>query len=1221
MSRVLKYWKQLLLVAILAVAGTVAVNIIMASSVTVTIEQNVTSMWEVGYFEYWTARAEGDIDDVPVSSAYVYWESSDPGIVSVSTQDVDSEGRNYGTGAEIRATGAGRAIVKAYYLDNSGNVIASTSRTIQVSFGIINKPAEPYEWSVGDNVTVWTNYTSDIGDALVWTSSDNDVIEIDTEHTSSNFGTVKAVGAGSATITVETPDGQRDSFDIIVAAQVNKTTQIKISPNEQYELFSNTNAGKPTNLLWYVVDESIVTVDIIGTVTGKGAGITQVYCYPNYDYAKYEKYAVMTPEELAKKFGQYMEIRVDFGIANGNITMTVGDIAELVTNTDSTGVNWTSDNTSVCTVDRYGVVTAVSAGVCNIKATLDSTSLFPGEAVLSGTITVTVVDDFAVSETEHLMNVGDSFELSALVTDTDATVSWIIKDESVVSIDYIEDEKYKVIVTGLSKGTTTVTAVQTINGVKKFASCEVSVNNPVQNITIYPTKLEIDKGAEYPMVITFEPELPDNMQVLWVSSDETIATVNQQGVVTGVDGGDCTISVITMDGIKVASCSLHVRVPVTGITMSRTRVEASLSVGNYQLSYTIAPEGPGVNTAVTWESSNPAVATVSENGFVTFVSPGKATIIAQTVDTGTEGSLIATCEFYINDPVVSVSIDYNDVTLKIGDTFRLTAAVLPTTATDKSVTWISSNTNVVTIDEDGLLKAVGSGNAAILCQSNDSGVTAMCNVTVYQAVESIELSMTEISVRKGTIFWLYGAAKPDNAVNKTIVWSSTDESIATVDKTGMVTTISPGQCSIVATSEDSGVIAKCLVTVTEPVTGIELNVTELELMKGDQFLLIPSVSPIDADNKSVTFVSSDDSVATVDENGVIRAIKGGECIIIVTTVERGLIASCKVIVNEFVTSIKIDETGPYLNINSSRYLTAQVLPESASNQSIIWSSDDESIIKVDQKGKITGVGYGTAVITATAADGSELFDTVKIRVIEPVELIEVVPPTVTILEGKEIAVKANVTPDNASIKTVTWTSSNPEIATVDFNGVITGVKAGVCYVYATSEDGNDIVGSCKVTVRKAVPITKVIIDSSEIVFFPGQTRQLSSRTYPMNTTESVTWISDDISVATVDANGLVTAVGQGNCTIYCVGESGVEDTCEVKVLALNKSYITLEQYDSFQLDVFGATATPKYFTSNNRIATVDQTGKVIARGVGTTTIMVKVHGKVLYAKITVTRVK
>ena len=146
--------------------------------------------------------------------------------------------------------------------------------------------------------------------------------------------------------------------------------------------------------------------------------------------------------------------------------------------------------------------------------------------------------------------------------------------------------------------------------------------------------------------------------------------------------------------------------------------------------------------------------------------------------------------------------------------------VTPDDATNKTLIWKSSDTSVATVDETGNIKAVGSGSATIICQSEDSGVFDYCNVSVYQPVTGIKLNTNEMTVRKGTIFWLNATVTPDDAWNKTVVWSSSDEAIATVDQTGMVTTIAPGECVITATSADSAVVDKCTVVVTEPVDGI-----------------------------------------------------------------------------------------------------------------------------------------------------------------------------------------------------------------------------------------------------------------------------------------------------------------------------------------------------------------------------------------------------------------
>ena len=368
-------------------------------------------------------------------------------------------------------------------------------------------------------------------------------------------------------------------------------------------------------------------------------------------------------------------------------------------------------------------------------------------------------------------------------------------------------------------------------------------------------------------------------------------------------------------------------------------------------------------------------------------------------------------------------------------------------------------------------------------------------------------------------------------------------------------------------------------------------------------------------------MSSDPSVATVDEYGVVTGISGGSAIILVTTVERGLVASCKITVYEFVTSVEILDKQPYINKGVTRRLKAEVKPDTATNTGVVWESNRPNIVSVDAKGNITAVNYGTAVITATAADGSGVYDTYSLTVVKPVEKITVEPSSVTILEGQEVNIKVTVTPADATFTEVDWTSSNEEVARVDFNGTITGVKTGICYVYATSTDGNNIQGKVKVTVKPAVPATEVVINTDEMVLLPGQTQAAKARLKPTKSTDGVEWISGDPTVATVDKNGIVTAKGQGETEIYCVADSGVESSFKVIVLALNSTNITVEQYDSYILDVFGATEDIKWYTNNIRIATVDANGKVIGRSVGKTTITARVNGKILRCTVTVTKIK
>ncbi len=1253
--QVKKHWKVLTALAVVLTVSVIGMTILFANDVVLTMKTVDSSGTETDKTTWkmsekapsLKAEVSATSSDSSIVSEIYQWSSSEPEVMAVSPV-VGTNNKE----AQLVFKGAGKTTITCTSTVTFQDGTQANKTVTRDFFILLEARSDTFQVKeVGDIVQLMTNYSqSSDANKLSWSSSNSDIAKIVAVNGSMSgyVGGVEIVGSGVAEITARTQDGQSVKFTILVKSKFNNTAMVEAKPDEYVSVYDKgqANAPDPTLLVWGTKnDGTIITVDQMGRVYGKMAGIAEVYMYTAYDYGTLTESMYQgidsikfNTDKLVEKFGSSIKVKVLFGIYGGDKVLSVGDTAQLsvnVTDDLKSAVNWYSSDTNVVTVNSRGELTAVSSGITTVTAQIIGNKLYPTdtETIHTATITVSVVDNFILSETEHTLNRGEQFTLKAIPTDTSegTTITWTSSDDSIASITYSEDDMCSAIISaGPKTGTAVITAYQTTkDGVVKKATCTVLVKEPVSGIEMSPKEVEITVGSEYQLTLIFNNDtgtIPDNLEVKWVSSDENIATVEKSTMVNGLvkakNGGDVVISAITVDGIVVAACKVHVRVPVTGIELTKDKVECSMSLATYQLSYTITPEGAGVNTAVTWESSNPAVATVDRNGLVTFVSPGKATIICQTVDTGVDGvNLIDTCEFYINQPVTEVVLDYNEHTMKIGETFRLTALVTPDDATNKTLIWKSSDTSVATVDETGNITAIGSGSATIICQSEDSGVFDFCNVSVYQPVTGITINTHEMTVRKGTVFWLNATVEPEDAWNKTVVWASSDEAIATVDQTGMVTAVEPGECVITATSADSAVVDKCTVIVTEPVTGISLNYTNASIYTGEKLVLIPTVTPVDADNKAVTYMSSDPSVATVDTNGIVTGVSGGSAIILVTTVERGLVASCKVTVYEFVTKIEILDKTPYINKGVTRRLKAEVKPETATNTGVVWSSNRPDIISVDSKGNITANGYGTAVITATAADGSGVYDTYTLTSVKPVESVTVDPSSVTILEGQTADIKATVKPSDATFGEVDWTSSDETIATVDFNGTITGIKSGICYVYATSTDGNKIQGRVKVTVKPSVPATAVVLNTSEMILLPGQTEAAEVRMKPTKATDKVTWISGDPCVAVVDSNGIVTAKGQGQTEIYCVADSGVEASFTVIVLALNSTNITLEQYDTYVLDVFGATENIKWYTNNRRIATVDNNGNVIGRSVGTTTITANVNGKILYCRVTVTKIK
>ena len=247
-------------------------------------------------------------------------------------------------------------------------------------------------------------------------------------------------------------------------------------------------------------------------------------------------------------------------------------------------------------------------------------------------------------------------------------------------------------------------------------------------------------------------------------------------------------------------------------------------------------------------------------------------------------------------PVSSVSLNKSETTLTVGATEALVATVAPANATDKTVSWSSSNTSVATVS-DGTVTAKGVGTTTITATAG--GKSATCTVTVTPIlVSSITLSSSTASVNVGSTVTLTATATPTNAADKTVSWSSSNTGVATVSSSGVVTGVASGTATITATANDgSGVTATCSVTVNNnSVQSISLNKSLFALTIGSTEVLTASITPIDATDKSVTWSSTKASVASVSSRGKVTALAVGSTTIKVRTTDGGYSAECTVVV-------------------------------------------------------------------------------------------------------------------------------------------------------------------------------------------------------------------------------------------------------------------------------------------------------------------------------------
>lgn len=855
---------------------------------------------------------------------------------------------------------------------------------------------------------------------------------------------------------------------------------------------------------------------------------------------------------------------------------------------------------------------------------------------------IIITDGLEIDPSSVSISVGDSVNIEVKTTNSKNPIYWDIVDSAgnsilgdpEICIKYATDPAGKSLVriTGIKAGVAYVTATQSVNNSTMTAKCKVTVTDSLENVNIYGEieegKITIPEGE----VIELNVELWDakgnpykvtSDDIKWVSLNEGVATVEMDSYdptlarITGVGVGKAYVAVVANDisQTQIDIVEVIVVAAPTGIIISEHSVEDSIDNFSYRLTAEIQPQGAQA-LEVDWSSSDESIATVNENGIVYYHKPGEVVITARV------GEHTDTCIFRIITPIRDILLSEYEKVMMIGETLLLVATPMPIDATMKNVIWESSDTRVATVEESGLVTAVGAGTAFINCRAANGDVTVSCSITVYQQVTEIQLNYERLTVRKGSVLWLYAQVVPDTAINQEVIWSSSNPEVATVDEYGQITALKAGVTEITVTSVDTGASDTCILTVSESVTGITLNVRHMTIEIGEKFVLIPTVRPVEAENKDVTWFSSDTSVAVVDQNGVVTGIKGGTTVIVCQTVDRGLIASCTITVNEYITELKFAEDEIYIPKGELKTLEVKVTPATATNKSFEWKSQDESILTVDSSGMVYGVDYGTVIVTVSTTDSSEKKATCKVHVIKPVEKLTLSETMIQVREGLTHQLQATIQPEDASIKKIIWTSSDTSIAKVNSFGVVTGIKEGVCTITATAADGCGAFEKCEVTVLKSILVTSITVNSQDTTMVVGDTKLVTARMKPVNTTETYTWVSSDDSIAKVSENGKVTAVGAGTATITAITDtSGVEANFKVTVVALNTTKLTLEQYDTYSLYVDGVTSGVTWYSRNKRVATVTSGGMVVGRQAGTTTIVGRINGKRVVCEVTVTNLK
>ncbi|MGN0807409.1 MAG: Ig-like domain-containing protein [Candidatus Coproplasma sp.] len=924
-------------------------------------------------------------------------------------------------------------------------------------------------------------------------------------------------------------------------------------------------------------------------------------------------------------------------------------------NATNTAVTWTSSNTSVATVVD-GVVTAVTAGEAIITVTT-------ADGSYTATCTVTVPENAGATETATITGVtasasttsgvvGDSITLSATVSGTgsyDSTVTWTITEGTAT----------------ISGNTLNLTTAGTVK-VQAIANGDNSVKSDVLTITV--TESGSESGGE-----TGETTVDDSIDMSKDTSTSShkisLTSVNGYFTITSTSNyqygtaSNCSGLVATGNGRDlIITCDSTAASMI--VTLKLAIAEKGFSAVSSAATITVTKIDGTTETITPTNVVDEYEFTLTQGKTVTIVAAKYIALISASAEvTPTSGS--GSSETPSDVAVTGVSLNKTSTTIEIGSSETLTATVAPSNATNTAVTWTSSNTSVATV-VDGVVTAVTAGEAIITVTTADGSYTATCTVTVPEnagatetaTITGVTASASTTSGVVGDSITLSATVSGTGSYDSTVTWTITEGTATISGNTLNLTTAGTVKVQAIANGDNSVKSDVLTITVTESgsesggetgdtgettsttytytyggTNGSEWStdstatadssdttpVTGVKISSGNNFKLTASgkkatislngfttgsssaqpyvtVTFNDANGNSLGTLTGTTTAGkvvgdfTFTSDGVFTSETAFATIEITcnTSGKNFAIVSLSIVVEGdsgsgdttvSVTGVSLDKENSSLKVGETDTLTATVSPADADNTNIIWSSSDETIATV-VNGVVTALKAGTVTITATSAENSGLSASCVYTVsnVAPTS-ITLNTTSATITVGDTLNLTASVLPSNATFKTVTWSTSNSSVATVDANGKVTAIGTGSVTITATADDASSVKATCAITVKaEIVKVTGIALNYSNENLNVGDTLQLTATVTPDNADDtSVSWSTSNSSIATVSASGFVTVVGEGTVTITATSATVSSVYAQCKITASYVRYtVTFKEGSttkSTQEVISGETAT------------------------------------------------
>ena len=865
------------------------------------------------------------------SSSAGIWLSSDTDVADVNSSGV------------VSALSAGSTIIS--FVD--GSTGCESNGTIEIT---VNAP--PNVQFVADNI-VCIGDTSQLSPGMggTWTSTNITVAPV------SNDGRIEALSPGSAKfVFVDATTGCSNTTDLSLI--VNSDPTIVVPTSNPICIGTELSATPSTGGYWESSDDAITTIDDNGLITAISEGKAS-FIFTNLatgcQSAPSDSLEVLTP----------LVVYVD-----GDTLLCLGDITTLY---PSTGGTWESENSQIASVTNTGEVTAVQPGVVRFRFTDAATgcvSDFTNPVTING-------DPFLQNQGSNSICVGAT---TAFLPSENGT--WSSSNEAVASISNGG------LVTALTPGNAVFTFTNTLTG------CSSTTSDPVTvlaepNIEIQGPS-EICEGA----VTSLQPSSGGT----WVSSNSAIATVTLGGQVTGISEGAVTFTFIE----NSTGCESNNSISVDILSRPTAVYDGSsnLCIGGIT---NILPNSGGV-----WMSTNTSVATIANDGAISALAPG----ISRFIFVSDEG-----CASAPSQPLVV----NNNPTIAYGGPTNLCIGAELNISPNTDVTWISNDATVASITDRGVITGVSPGTVTFYyienstgCVSNESDLFTVDNGPQVNIIGDDMLCVGEVS---------------NVAPSVGGIWTSSNDTIATVDNMGGVTALAAGKVTFVYTDSQTGCQSEPTdsLTVFGPPT-INYSGTTNLCVSGTTSL-IPSSGGI--------WTSTNTAVATITPSGDVTAIGQGAVNFIFVDAN----TNCESVLSPALTVSSPPVT--YFDGNDEICINGETF--AMPNMNGVWLSSDPSVAAVTDLGVVTGIAGGTAMLTYTdTLNGCESSD--------PLNIIVKDTSVVSITGDSDICMGGVTTlsPSSGGI----WTSSNTNIATVNSQGIVKGLAPGVVsFTYVDASSG------------------------------------------------------------------------------------------------------------------------------------------------------------------------